>query len=71
MTEMIGSTAARICHRQINCETGGATVFSVRLADGFLLDCGSGGYAMSRARILAEIINEVGAERLSLEGMRP
>jgi len=61
---------ATVCHRQINCEQGGATVWMVRLADGFLLDCGSGGYAESRANMLAININRGRPELFTPEGLR-
>ncbi|HKR17675.1 hypothetical protein [Rhizorhapis sp.] len=65
------SDKALVCRREINCDQGGATVFMVLLADGFLIDCGSSGYAERRAMKLAEIINESGPERLGKEGLRP
>lgn len=68
--EDLNSDKALICRREINCDQGGATVFMVLLSDGFLLDCGSGGYAERRANKLAAIINEAGPERLSVQGMR-
>ena len=48
---------ALVCHREINSDAGGAVVFSVLLADGFLIECGAGGYAQRRAKELAEVIN--------------
>lgn len=72
MTDMkeLQSDRALVCHREINCDQGGATAFMVVLSDGFLIDCGAGGYAEKRAKILAAIINEAGPERLSKEGLR-
>ena len=67
--EDLRSHKALVCHREINCDQGGATVFMVLLSDGFLIDCGSGGYAKRRADMLATIINEGGPERLSQKGM--
>lgn len=69
--EELQSPKALVCRREINCDQGGATVHMVLLADGFLIDCGSGGYAQRRAQILSDIINSAGPERLSREAMRP
>lgn len=60
---------ALVCHREINSEAGGATVFCVVLADGFILDCGSSGYSERRAKALAAVINVAGPERFSREGL--
>lgn len=67
----LNSDKAMVCRREINSEHGGATVFCVLLADGFLIDCGSSGYSERRAKTLAAMINEAGPERLSREGMKP
>lgn len=67
--EELASDKALVCRREINCDQGGATVFMVLLSDGFLIDCGSGGYAEKRAKILAAIINEADPERLSRKAM--
>lgn len=64
------SDKALVCRREINCDQGGAVVFMVLLADGFLIDCGSSGYAERRAKVLAAIINESGPDRLGKEGLR-
>lgn len=58
--------AALVCKREINGEQGNATVWMVRLRDGFLIDCGLN---ETRARALAAVINEVGCERLSNIGL--
>lgn len=55
--ELLRSDKAIPCHRQIHGESGGATVFCVVLADGFIVDCGSDGYAQRRSTILADAIN--------------
>lgn len=68
--EELRSSKALVCKREINCEQGGATVWMVCLADGFLIDCGSSGYGKRRAEILASIINEAGPDSLSEEGLR-
>jgi len=57
------SPRALVAHRQINGECGGATVFCVVLADGFIIDCGSDGYAQKRAMLLAESVNSFGPEQ--------
>ena len=69
--EELQSDKALVCQREINSDAGVAGVFMVLLSDGFLIDCGSSGYAQRRAQILAEIINEAGPERLSKKAMRP
>lgn len=58
----LNSDKALVCRREINCEHGGATVYSVLLSDGFLLDCGT---SEDRAITLAGIINRGGPELLS------
>lgn len=63
------SDKALVTHREINCDQGGATVYSVLLSDGFLIETGSSGYGHIRACILAEIINKGGPEMLSREAM--
>lgn len=63
----LNSDKALVCHREINCEQGGATVHMVLLPDGFLIDCGTNA---KRAEVLAVIINEGGAERLSKTALR-
>lgn len=55
--ELLRSPAAIVCHRQINGEYGGATVHCVVLADGFIVECGSDGYAEDRAILLAASVN--------------
>ena len=65
----LNSDKALVCRREINSEAGGATVFCVVLADGFILECGAGGYSEWRAKALAAVINEAGPERFSKEGM--
>jgi len=58
MDELRGPRAIP-CHRQIHGESGGATVFCVVLADGYIVDCGSDGYAQRRSELLADAINSV------------
>lgn len=64
------SDKALVCHREINCEHGGATVWTVLLSDGFLIDCGSSSIAKRRAETIAAMLNEAGAERLSNKALR-
>lgn len=68
MTEMevLRSPMAIVAHRQINSDCGGATVFCVVLADGFIVDCGSDGYSQKRAMLLAESVNAFGPERFMM-----
>lgn len=47
----IRSLLALVAHRQIHSDAGGATVFCVVLADGFIVDCGSDGYSEKRATL--------------------
>lgn len=58
----IRSPLALVAHREIAGEMGGATVHCVVLADGFILDCGTG-LGSERAKRLAEAINAFGAEK--------
>lgn len=59
-----GVPGAAVAHRQINGEAGGAIVFCVVLADGFIVECGAGGLGNARANAIAEAINQYGAHRL-------
>lgn len=68
--EEVMSAKALVAHRQIHSECGGATVFCVVLADGFIVDCGSDGYSQKRAMILAEAINAFGPEKLNVKNSR-
>jgi len=61
------SDKALVCHREINGEQGGATVWSVMAGDGFLIECGK---SEERARHLADLINEAGPERLGHESLK-
>ncbi len=58
-----GAVGVIVAHRQIHGECGGATVFCVVLADGFIIECGSGGVAQARANAVAEAINQYGSHR--------
>lgn len=60
--DLIRSPTAIACHRQVHGEMGGATVHCVVLADGFIVDCGSDGYALGRAHLLALAVNTFGPE---------
>lgn len=62
---------ALVCHRQINGEAGGAIVFCVVLADGFIVECGSDGYAQRRATLLADVINDGEPERFNFRKAAP
>lgn len=65
----LSSDRALVCHRDINGPEGGARVHCVLLSDGFLLECGTG-YGEERARIIADMINAGGPERLSRQALR-
>ena len=69
--ETLRSPLALVAHRQINSDYGGATVFCVVLADGFIVDCGSDGYSQKRAMILAEAVNAFGPEKFLMREARP
>lgn len=56
--------------RQIHGEMGGATVFMVRLPDGFLLDCGTDMYAEVRSKLIVNMINAAGPEGLGADTMQ-
>jgi hypothetical protein len=61
----LNSPRAIVAKREINGGQGGATVRCVVLADGFILECGSGRHSENRAILLAEIINASGPERFA------
>jgi hypothetical protein len=61
----LNSPKALVCRREVNSDAGGATVHMVLLADGYLIDCGSSGFAEQRARIIADMLNEAGPDRLA------
>lgn len=58
--EKLRSGCALVCHKDHRCDEGVGTVWSVLLADGFLIDCGHGSSAEARANILAGMINAGG-----------
>lgn len=68
--ETLRGPLAIVAHRQIHSDAGGATVFCVVLADGFIVECGSDGYSEKRAILLAEAVNGTGPEKF-LMGRRP
>ncbi|API52836.1 hypothetical protein BMW22_15530 [Rhizobium leguminosarum] len=61
--DILRSPLALVAHRQIHSDAGGATVFCVVLADGFIVECGSDGYSEKRASLLAEAVNGSGPEK--------
>lgn len=67
----LSSPEALVCRREIAGPMGGSTVWTVLLADGFLLECGTGFLSEERAVALAEIINAGGPERLSRKALEP
>ncbi len=69
--EELQSPRAIVCRREINCDQGGAVVFMVCLADGFLIDCGSSGYSQMRAKELASVINANDPDRFLFGKARP
>jgi hypothetical protein len=62
-TELLRSPKAITCHRQAHSDCGGATIFCVVLADGFIVECGSDGYSERRAKLLAAVVNAAGPEQ--------
>jgi len=66
--DVLRSPLALVAHRQINSDAGGATVFCVVLADGFIVDCGSDGYSKKRAELLAAAVNSAGPEKFLMRG---
>ncbi len=64
------SPKAIVGQRQIAGEGGGAVVFCVVLADGFILECGCDGYARERACLLAETINAGNPEAFNFRSKR-
>lgn len=69
--DTLRSNLAIPCHRQVNGESGGATVFCVVLADGFIVDCGSDGYSQARSKALADAINSFGPDKFAFGKARP
>lgn len=53
----ITSEKALVCRTERVTDAGGGTIWFVLLADGYLLDCGSGPGGQKRAQELAKIIN--------------
>ena len=68
--EELRSARAIVARRQIHSEAGGATVMCVVLADGFIVECGSDGYAQARARLLAEAVNASDPNAFNFTGRR-
>lgn len=64
--DIIKGPTALVAHRQINSDCGGATVFCVVLADGFIVECGSDGYSEKRAMLLADAVNSFGPEKFAM-----
>lgn len=55
--EEIASDKALVCRTEKVTDAGAGTIWYVLLADGYLLDCGSGPGGQKRAEELAETIN--------------
>ena len=68
--DLLRSPKAIPCHRQVHSDCGGATVHCVVLADGFIVECGSDGYAEKRAKLLSEAINAGDPAAFDLRGRR-
>jgi len=68
--ETLCSPKAIVGHRQVHSDCGGATIHCVILADGFIVECGSGGYAQERASLLAAAVNAHGPERFDFRRPR-
>ena len=57
--------------RQVHSDCGGATIHCVILADGFIVECGSDGYAEARADLLAKAVNAKSPEQFDFRRRRP
>lgn len=68
--ELLKSSKAIVTYRQVHGEMGGATIWCIVLADGFIVDCGSDGLALGRATLLAEAVNKFGPDQFKEVGMR-
>lgn len=66
--DLLRSDKAVVCRREINCDQGGAIVYCVVLADGFIVECGTG-VGESRAKRLADAVNAYGADLFSLKNL--
>jgi hypothetical protein len=66
--ETLLSPLAIVARRQVHSDCGGATIHCVVLADGFIVECGSDGYAEKRATLLAEAVNAIGPEKFKMGG---
>lgn len=64
------SDKALVCHKEHRCDAGVGMAWLVLLSDGCLLDCGTDRLSETRARVLAEIINAGGAEKLSDKALK-
>lgn len=60
---LLKSPTAIVARRQVHSDCGGATIHCVVLADGFIVECGSDGYADRRAILLAQAVNSTGPEK--------
>lgn len=61
----LNSPKALVCHS----ERGGDIVWKVLLADGYLIDCGTGGLSERRANLLAEVINQAGPAQFGRQAL--
>lgn len=68
--ELMKGSKAIVTYRQVHGEMGGATIWCIVLADGFIVDCGSDGLALGRATLLAEAVNKYGPVQFKEAGMR-
>lgn len=62
------SRAAYPCYREIVNDQGHGHVWFVLMPDGFLLDCGTK-WGEARARLLSQIINDAGIEKIDREAL--
>ena len=68
--ETLRSAKAIVGRRQVHSDCGGATIHCVVLADGFIVECGSDGYAELRAKLLAEMVNAGDPVAFNFRGAR-
>ena len=67
--EELQSDRALVCHREFHADKK-IVIWSIVLADGFIIECGSGSMAETRARRLADVVNASAPEQFSREALR-
>lgn len=62
---LLRSPTAIVARREVVTDSGGGVIHCVVLADGFLIECGSGFHAERRAHLLAEAVNAAGPDKFN------